>query len=83
MQPHVSTSTVELNLSAYSVWQTSVRLAFVTEHAPTPALPAVEELFTQAEAMSRRLLNLGDGRVGDHHYAALAFDATDAVAFSC
>ena len=30
-------------------------------------------------AMSRRLLNLGDGRVGADHYAALP----GAVAFSC
>jgi len=33
-------------------------------------------------AMSRSLLNLGDGRGGDH-YAAFDFDATGAMEFSC
>ena len=38
-------------------------------------------LLAKMEAMSRRLLNLGDGR-GDH-YAAFCFVATGAVEFSC
>src|SRR5690606_7753957 len=48
----------------------------------TPIADPADATITVDGAMSRRVLNLGDGRVGDY-YAAFAFVATGAVAFSC
>jgi hypothetical protein len=49
---------------------------------PKAALPAAQLRDRHGPAMSRSLLNLGDGRGGDH-YAAFDFDATGAMVFSC
>jgi hypothetical protein len=45
-------------------------------------LKKTKSRLTVSVAMSRSLLNLGDGRGGDH-YAAFDFDATGAMVFSC